>query len=167
MLNTFRNKWKLLYSQFEIALLSQHCACCTEITIEQQKWPKPALMLPPHVLRERQRKVSHFTSMCCCAKGTALQAAVLEKPLVTLVTLPGSHPNHHKKTTTTLHQLLALFVLQAQGRSSKRCYRSRVFKHCIQSGLVCLWSHQCKTTSAPLWPPNRSSALPERKKATV
>lgn len=78
-------------------------------------------MLPPHVLRERQRKVSHFTSMCCCAKGTALQAAVLEKPLVTLVTLPGSHPNHHKKTTTTLHQLLALFVLQAQGRSSKRC----------------------------------------------
>lgn len=44
------------------------------------------------------------------------------------------------------------------------CYWGRVFKHCIQSGLVCLWSHQCKTTSAPLWPPNRSSALPERKK---
>lgn len=83
-------------------------ACCkeviqtssTEIMIKQHYWPKPAL-IQPHVLKEGQRKVSHFTSMCCCAEGTACERS--HSPL--LVTLPGQRQADIPTTTKRPQQL--------------------------------------------------------------
>lgn len=57
---------------------------------------------------------SHYQHVLMCRGGCPSGSYALEKPFSTTGDAArsetGSHPNHHKKTTTILQQLLALFM---------------------------------------------------------
>lgn len=56
---------------------------------------------------------SHYQHVLMCKGGCPSGSYALEKLFTTgdvARSETGSHPNHRKKTTTILHQLLALFM---------------------------------------------------------